>query len=605
MTSSNSVSALRVADEEFLVASTIERCPKTMMIRELFMNAIEAAIQNPVGARNIELREKLEKDVGKLSILNSGPGMSSIELHQMCDIAASIGKEMGLDDNFGMGAKVASLPSNRLGIRYRSCKDGEVSEVILCQRDGVYGRLRRETETGEFDEVIDVTEICANDGAYPAGDWTEVLLYGNAPNQDTVRDPYNGDPRVPGQWLADYLYHRFYRLPEGLVVRLFSGTHKLGDGTRIFKTIPDRAYRVGKAESVQVGYGIVIHYFFDPPLSGTSHNSSVSGAITSDVSTCGLVYKNEFYDLKKGRQWTLDAPMFGVPFGARHISVHLELPDDYSVRPEAYRQFLRYRDGDQRQVAAQDFATLARENRPQWLIDVIKSFAPADSGNTNEIRDELQKLLNSLRLKKLSPRLDPVGEVAVERGGGSGARVVRSGEGQAQGKAPSISPDDFLAIPKGAKRAAISLNSERAPEIIYLREAEQIEEKGLKEKAAKFYREGGQLFVNMQYPAISDMRLLLEQEYAAAPDPEVMREMALKLAERAVVIRIGRAVVYALAKQLNREWSSEDVERAQSPESLSLAADDYVDALQNARRRMGQALRLGKQEQEDEEFEMS
>ena len=44
MTSSPNVTPLRVADEDFLVASMIERCPKTMMIRELVMNAIEAAI---------------------------------------------------------------------------------------------------------------------------------------------------------------------------------------------------------------------------------------------------------------------------------------------------------------------------------------------------------------------------------------------------------------------------------------------------------------------------------------------------------------------------------------------------------------------------------
>jgi len=37
-------------------------------------------------------------------------------------------------------------------------------------------------------------------------------------------------------------------------------------------------------------------------------------------------------------------------------------------------------------------------------------------------------------------------------------------------------------------------------------------------------------------------------------------------------------------------------ERAQSPEGLSLAADGYVDALQNARRRMGRELRTPRQE---------
>jgi hypothetical protein len=58
MTVSNQVSALRVADEEFLIASTIERCPKTMMIRELFMNAIEAATKQVIGEQIIDIKVK-------------------------------------------------------------------------------------------------------------------------------------------------------------------------------------------------------------------------------------------------------------------------------------------------------------------------------------------------------------------------------------------------------------------------------------------------------------------------------------------------------------------------------------------------------------------
>lgn len=71
MTHSSKVSALRVADEEFLIASTIERCPKTMMIRELFMNAVEATIRNPINDRYIEFKVKVEHGVAKLGILNS------------------------------------------------------------------------------------------------------------------------------------------------------------------------------------------------------------------------------------------------------------------------------------------------------------------------------------------------------------------------------------------------------------------------------------------------------------------------------------------------------------------------------------------------------
>jgi hypothetical protein len=157
----------------------------------------------------------------------------------------------------------------------------------------------------------------------------------------------------------------------------------------------------------------------------------------------------------------------------------------------------------------------------------------------------------------------------------------------------------LLAVPTGAKRARISLNAERAPEIIPLHDESAIEEKGLKGKAAKFYPEAGQLFVNMHYHSVTEMRAQLELEYAHATEPDAMRRMAKELAERTMIIRIGRAVVYALAKQLNQEWTTEDMARAQSPESLSIAADDFIDGLQNVRRRMGIALRAVRHDTEE------
>lgn len=594
---STDVAALRIADEPFLVATTIERCPKTMMIRELFMNAVEAAIRAPIGSQAIEIRALDIGGTQKLSIWNTGPGMSSDELHRICDIAASIGKSKGLDENFGMGAKVASLPSNRYGLRYRSNANGVVSEVILGERGGIYGRLRRPNNEGQLEEVFDVTDVVAADGVDLSFDWTEVVLFGNNANQNTVRDPYDGNPITTGQWLADYLYYRFYRLPAGLSVRFLPGTHKL-DGTRSFRTIPDRAFPMGQAETIEAPSGIKVHYFYDPPLAGTSHNRSVSGAITSDVSTCAIVYKNELYDLKRSRQWTLDAPLFGIPFGAKHISVHIELPEDAPVRPEAYRQFLRYRNGEQRQVEVRDFGDVVRDNRPQWLLDVINSFAPADSGGTDEIRDELQQLLNSLRVKRPTQRLDQFGMIDVEPGQGFGSKSSpesdKTGDSGAGGKRYAL--EGLLAVPSGAKRATSSLNADKAPEIVLLHDDSQIEEKGLKGKAAKLYRDSGagQLFVNMKYPSIELMKEQLQLEYAASPDPEFMRRMASELAERTIVSRVGRAVIFALAKQLNREWTADDMVKAHSPESLSLAADDYMDAMQNARRRMGQALRTAK-----------
>jgi hypothetical protein len=263
--STHAVSPLRVADEAFLVTSTIERCPKVMMLRELMMNALEAAKQAPAANRRVELFAISEGDVTKLGIWNTGPGMDGPDLLRICDIASSIGKEKSLTGNFGMGAKVASLPSNQRGMRYRSCKSGRVHEVILCKREGIYGRLRRrDPETGDYLEVIDVTAIAEREGRPVNYDWTEVVLLGNNADQDTVKDPYNGDPPQDVQWLATYLYHRLYRLPDGVKVVLLKGTNKL-DGNRQFQPISSRLGVFERYETVATPSGIQIHFIYDAP----------------------------------------------------------------------------------------------------------------------------------------------------------------------------------------------------------------------------------------------------------------------------------------------------------------------------------------------------
>jgi hypothetical protein len=98
----------------------------------------------------------------------------------------------------------------------------------------------------------------------------------------------------------------------------------------------------------------------------------------------------------------------------------------------------------------------------------------------------------------------------------------------------------------------------------------------------------------MQYPAIGEMRALLEAEYPDATDPEMLRSLAKQHAERTMILRVGRTVVYALAKQLNKEWDQKALDIAASPESLSMAADDFTDVLQNVRRDIGRKLRTSR-----------
>jgi hypothetical protein len=76
--------------------------------------------------------------------------MDPIELKAATDLACQINKSLGLDENFGVGAKVSSLANNKLGMRFRSCKAGRVSEVMLGYDpdEKLYVRFSGNSQTG-------------------------------------------------------------------------------------------------------------------------------------------------------------------------------------------------------------------------------------------------------------------------------------------------------------------------------------------------------------------------------------------------------------------------------------------------------------------------
>ena len=287
-----------------------------MMLRELVVNAIEAAQASTDGL--VEIRARTIDGARKLSIWNTGRGLSAAELYAICDLASSLNKQNSLDGNFGMGAKVASLPSNRHGLRYRSCKDGVVSEVVMGERDGIYGRLRRDDA-----EVFDVSQDCRNEGGYDLGiDWTEVVLFGNRPEQDTVADPLLRQSEVALRLAGAQ--------PDAALLETAAwrdaAHHARGvghGGGATLQCLAERRDSFGRTETVTTASGIALHYFYDP-AEGASTRSARGALVTPGAFAC-LIYKNEIYDLRDGDRWLQEAPIFGFPFGARFISVLVEL----------------------------------------------------------------------------------------------------------------------------------------------------------------------------------------------------------------------------------------------------------------------------------------
>jgi hypothetical protein len=208
-------------------------------------------------------------------------------------------------------------------------------------------------------------------------------------------------------------------------------------------------------------------------------------------------------------QWLHEAPVYGIPFGARNFSIYIELPDDFPLLPDGYRQFLRHTHNLQHHVQAREFARLALRHRPAWLIELPRNFAP-DARHTQPLHGEMAALFKSLGVRR---RWWPAGDGTPPPPGGDGIEYGVS------------------------------------PQIVPLCDETDIRERGMEHKAARFYSETHQLFVNTGYASFVAFRESLEQEYASLEDLEQMRRVALTTTEQLLFRQVCRKLVFGLSKR--------------------------------------------------------
>jgi hypothetical protein len=590
--------ALVFSNIPFAVTSQIDRAPHWTMIRELTMNAIEAASQ-AAGEKIVYWTSAPYNGVRKAVIWNTGPGMSAVELKAATNLACEVNKALGLDDNFGVGAKVSSLPNNKHGMRFRSCKDGRVSEVILGYDPDKkqYVRFERDLENGRSDTIIDVTAAAIKEGRRVDFDWTEVMLLGNSATQDTAAQPLG--KTTDKNFVATTLYRRFYRLPEGVKLRLDTVYHR-DSSLRTLVPIGQRPEKFERVESVRVPeLNIIIHFLHDPSVEERRHRKSSSGALGSAATTCCLVHRNEMYSVKTGNEWSADAPRFGIPFGSKELCVHIELADE-DARPSQYRERLvSPATGDD--IVPLDFAVVVRERMPDWVKEVIRAASPRQTEDFNDLQKELQDLLNKYKVKVIGRKSDADGAASTEEtgqelgvGGNGGGETNGMGAGGGIGRGARNSRRRFHEAPAGATTTSLYEIYEKPPKIIMLETYEEIVEKALKGRAAEFIDQTGELFVNGLYEAVDRTVADIEPEFAGQLEPEKIRALVTSAARRALAFRVGKATVYALAKRANEDWGETAMMAALSKESLSIAADDYDESLPFVRRNVKEKIKIEK-----------
>ncbi|MBT5263381.1 MAG: hypothetical protein HOL85_01005, partial [Rhodospirillaceae bacterium] len=345
---------------------------------------------------------------------------------------------------------------------------------------------------------------------------------------------------------------------------------------------------------------IQIHYIYDPKHEGSGHSLSArANAATGSTTFCALVHKGERYNFKTSKAWSSAAPNFGIPFGSRVLTVEIVIPDQMAL-PNQYRDGLTWPE-DRSPMTADDFSDFVRELMPEWVKEIVRAESPEATDNLDDLQKDLQKLLDEFRVPTVVKRRarshdaeptnenegeeDTVDRIPITFGEFEGEiNAEIDGKTREAHAGQRAKKRKVRIAPEGAKASQSTRALERVPEIKILIDPDEISEKEMKGRSGRYYKSSQTLFVNGLYSVVERMAQDLERELAGVGDPESVRSASIKASQRSMAFRVGKATCYAISKRLAEDWSSDDLDMATSPESLSMAADDYKQSLTDAKK---------------------
>jgi hypothetical protein len=629
------MTALTIGNVGSLVTRTINQAKsKDLMLRELFQNALEATSKQTSGKKLIKIRDTDPAWFGfqgfyskhKFGIFNTGPGMNALNLRKATDLSSSIGKVQGVHNNFGEGAKVSALPVNKSGMIWVSCCNKEVNMVVLrlavdpITKEERYERQDFANGDAGTTDVVNITSLFNDQptiietfGGFtnPSGldneeDWTYIVLCGNDPKQDTTENPY-GAGNQTGAWALNEIYKRFSYIPIDVDIRseITSKGHNSTAFNTVFEvlknkskqhpdkvqletiSIPLHSTQIDINDPVQNGT-VNITYVYDGPWEqGHESNWDKPTSVISTPATCpifsGIIYKDEFYDVRGGNQgastWQVPAKECGVLYGFQYFRVFVHIPESEDIVTDRYRTELQTNTFDKAKILFTDYKHEIYNNMPEWFKEKMKQFAPKPM-NLDDVQQELQELMERVKLQVPAEKI---------KSNTSGSKPNTN-----PNKKPSVTPsakpgNSNQGISNGAGLVpALAGKQKMIQQFPNIEVLEEQDIKGasvsptFKYKAAEYAIDRNILFINATYPAVIMAREDLLN--AMISPPEEVEKLASDISISLITKLVGSGLVYGLVKQ-GKPGYEEDFEKAIDPACLSTHADKWVEQIDQAKKR--------------------
>jgi hypothetical protein len=363
--------------------------PEELSIRELVVNGIEACMRNQQETSNGVWIQRDFKYHNKLAVINSGGDYLSEEIFR--ENLATLGNSGNsdrsgniiMDENKGIGAKIAYLPKARLGLLYRSIEKDEpygIMAMMCSNAEGIYHLPSLTCDiTGEktswpyCDEFSDYLYDSDQEAARFTG--TEVVCLGDFDDEDTwfkfdkaCSLSSGANVGGTGYGIFRYLTHRLWNEPEA-PVRVAIYDKKNSDirghynvkGLKHFMTQKSKKY--GSVELDYDDIKITAHWCI---IRGAEDEGYVSNWAASGKTA--IVWKGESYAEFNQHHLSIKKELndCGIIINYKKVMIMFEVSSDVTLNTNAGRTELFYKNLKiDKSLLHEEF----RNNLPQELKD--------------------------------------------------------------------------------------------------------------------------------------------------------------------------------------------------------------------------------------------
>ena len=386
-----------------MINTLAQGCKPEQIIRELWMNAVEAIVrgtppgQEPEG--EILITRDKENPLKAVFCNSDADPLTKLVVGRHLLSLGSSGNSN--TDNFGIGAKIAYLPRNTLGLMYR-CRYEMMRFQFGRNDDNIFSLIPETVDiVDDEDNVIgtqmeDFVDIESLDEFTMPNSETEVILLGSTEEEDTWKQlcavAGDGDGKTApfsGHTIGDWTEQRTWSLPYPGIKTYVSIYDEAGEEVtrRLIRPLKDvihsDTYPVNGV--VELSSGVKAHYFAKKFENGKKVGDRRRAGYL------GVVVGNETYVdtaiSPTARQRYMSQA--GIYTHYKHVGLYFEVPEEMGFYPEANRCRVS-RNGDDFPLSdyAEEFRNKMPDSLKQWMSEL-------HTPHNSTIQDEMDKLFRT------------------------------------------------------------------------------------------------------------------------------------------------------------------------------------------------------------------